>query len=161
MSTHEPTKKLVIRLATPEDIATIEELDSYSQSPTRNIHRDMEKYFGSVDPSFHEHTFIFLAEQDGQAIAKAELMVPPADSANPTGYIKRVIVHPHHRGLKVARQLMQHVIHYARETHRLAAIDLHVWEGNQSAIKLYEALGFQYHHRETYYRLPLPPSTNL
>jgi len=53
-----PTAPLVIRLATPADIPVIDLLDSYSISPTRNIHREMEKYFGSVDPSTHEKTLI-------------------------------------------------------------------------------------------------------
>ena len=67
----------IIRIATPEDIAKIEELDSLSTSPTRNIHREMEKYFGSVDPTTHERTVIFLSEVDGEVVAKAELMLPP------------------------------------------------------------------------------------
>ncbi len=74
-----PTTPLVIRLATPEDIGTIEKLDSFSTSPTRNIPRAMEKYFGSVDPSTHERTLIFLAEVAGVPLAKVELMLPPTD----------------------------------------------------------------------------------
>ncbi len=49
-----PTTPLVIRLAAPEDIGTIEQLDSFSTSPTRNMPWAMEKYFGSVDPSTHD-----------------------------------------------------------------------------------------------------------
>jgi ribosomal protein S18 acetylase RimI-like enzyme len=37
----------------------------------------------------------------------------------------------------------------------LAALDLHVWEQNQPAIRLYEVLGFEMQHREIYYRLKL------
>ena len=53
MDNQQPTTALAIRLANPEDISLIERLDSFSASPTRDIHRDMEKYFGSVDPSTH------------------------------------------------------------------------------------------------------------
>src|SRR5579862_2792253 len=101
MSNTQPGKALVIRLATPEDIPQIELLDNFSSSPTRAIHRAVEQYFGSVDPSTHERTFIFLAESEGHPRAKAELMVPPAaDLAveSSTGYVKRVIVHPDFRG---------------------------------------------------------------
>src|SRR5437763_16449566 len=71
-----PTPPLVVRLATPEDIPLITLLDSLSLSPTRDIHRDMEKYFGSVDPSTHERILIFLGEVDAVAAAKAVLLLP-------------------------------------------------------------------------------------
>jgi ribosomal protein S18 acetylase RimI-like enzyme len=153
MLNNQPITTLVIRLATPEDILVIEYLDSLGSSPARNIHRDMEKYFGSVDPSTHEHTFIFLGEKNGHAVAKVELMLPPVGTASVTGYIKRVIVHPQYRGQSLAKQLMQHVIDFARQNFHAEAIDLHVWEGNLPAIRLYEDLGFEEQHREIYYRL--------
>jgi ribosomal protein S18 acetylase RimI-like enzyme len=156
-----PTTPLVIRLATPEDVPLIELLDSYSASPTRAIHREMEKYFGSVDPSTHEKTLIFLGEVDGVGVAKAELMLPPSPppdlipSADATGYIRRVVVVPQLRNHGLSSQLMRHIITYARTELQLEAIDLHVWEDNFSAIHLYEALGFALQHRELYYRLRL------
>ena len=161
MSDTQPAKAVVIRLATIEDFTCIEQLDSFSSSPTRAIHRDMEKYFGSVDPSTHEQTLIFLAEVEGIARAKAELMLPPADDADnlhahsTVGYVKRVIVHPDFRGQGLAKLIIQHIINCARSEYGVHAIDLHVWEGNHSAIRLYEKLGFQLQHRELYYRLDL------
>ena len=155
MFDEQPTTALVIRLATPEDVALIELLDSFSTSPTRDIHREMEKYFGSVDPSTHEHTFVFLGEIAGTAAGKVELMLPPAEDMQVVGYVKRVVVHPDFRGQGLAKRLMQHVIHFACTEYQLKAIDLHVWEKNNSAIRLYEALGFELQHRELYYRLPL------
>lgn len=150
-----PTTPLVIRLATPDDIPTIEHLDSFSTSPLRDISRDMERYFGSVDPSTHEQTLIFLAELGDTPIAKAELMVPSTDTPQPFGYIKRVVVHPEYRGHGLARHLMQHIIDFAQNVLHLQALDLHTWEDNTSAIRLYESLGFHLHHRELYFRLPL------
>lgn len=150
-----PTKALVIRLATTEDIPCIEQLDSLSTSPTRAIHREIEKYFGSVDPSTHEHTFIFLAEIEGIARAKAELMLPPVGTTTQIGYIKRVVVHPDYRSKGLARLIIQHVINFARVTYHITALDLLVWEGNLPAIQLYESLGFKLQHRELYYRLDI------
>src|SRR5947209_18764917 len=92
-----PTTPLVVRLATPEDIPLITLLDSLSLSPTRDIHRDMEKYFGSVDPSTHERILIFLGEAEGVAAAKAELMLrPPDETTSPpeVAYVKRLVVPP-------------------------------------------------------------------
>ncbi|HEY4388477.1 MAG TPA: N-acetyltransferase [Ktedonobacteraceae bacterium] len=149
------TSQVTIRLATPEDLAQIEHLDSLSNSPTRHIHREVEKYFGSIDPSTHEHTFIFLAELQQQAVGKAELMVPPDDAAASVGYIKRVIVHPDFRSRGISRQVMQHIVTFARAELHLSALDLHVWENNLPAIHLYEALGFALQHRELYYHLEL------
>lgn len=150
-----PTTPLVIRFATPGDISTIEQLDSFSASPTRHIHRDIERYFGSVDPSTHEQTLIFLAELDGVPAAKAELMVPPTAMQEATGYVKRVVVHPDYRRHGLAQRLMQHIIDVARYELHLQALDLHTWEENTSAIRLYESLGFHLQHRELYFRLPL------
>jgi ribosomal protein S18 acetylase RimI-like enzyme len=155
MMDESPTAPLVIRMATPEDIQQIDYLDSFSTSPTRNIHREIEKYFGSIDPSTHEHTVIFLAEVDGTVAGKAELMLPPREALSPVGYVKRVAVHPSFRKQGIAKQLMLHIIHFARNEQKLEAIDLHVWEHNYSAINLYESLGFELQHRELYYRLPL------
>lgn len=150
-----PVESLLIRLATEADIATIEELDSFSTSPTRNLRQEIQAYFGSVDPSTHARTLIFLAEIAGKVTAKAELMVPPTEFINAIGYVKRVIVHPEYRRHGLARSLMEHIITYARAELGLNALDLHVWEGNAPAIKLYEALGFEPQHRELYMRLRL------
>lgn len=150
-----PLAAPLFRFATADDIALITELDRFSTSPTRDIHREMEKYFGSVDPSTHERTLIFLAEVAEQVVAKAELMLPPQESDSALGYIKRVVVHPDFRAHGLARQLLQHLVVYARGELHLSALDLHVWEGNRRAIDLYQALGFHLQHRELYFRLPL------
>jgi ribosomal protein S18 acetylase RimI-like enzyme len=155
MNDKQPTTELVIRLATPDDIAHIDYLDSLSASPTRHIHREMHKYFGSIDPSTHERTLIFLLEIAERVAGKAELMIPASNDAAGTGYIKRVIVHPDYRGQGLAKKLLDHIVEYARTELQLKSIDLHVWDQNTSAIKLYEQLGFKLQHRELYYRLPL------
>jgi len=146
---------LAIRIATSNDLPSVERLDALSASPTRDIHRDMEKYFGSIDPSTHERTLIFLGEKLDVVVAKAELMLPAEETFHPVGYVKRVVVDPTYRKQGIARQLMQYIITFARTEHNLDALDLHTWEHNFSAIHLYEALGFELQHRELYFRLPL------
>lgn len=161
MSDETPAATPVIRLATPEDISIIDELDRMSSSPIRKIHREMEKYFGSVDPSTHERTLIFLVQVGDQVAGKAELLIAPTDTRQEdvasfrVGYVKRVIVAPDYRKLGLARQLMQHIIDYGRHELALTAIDLHVWDQNIPAIRLYESLGFEVQHRELYFRLTL------
>jgi ribosomal protein S18 acetylase RimI-like enzyme len=161
MSDETPAASPVIRLATPEDIPVIDELDRMSSSPIRDIHREMEKYFGSVDPSTHERSLIFLAQVGERVAGKAELLLAPTDIHAETvttfrvGYVRRVIIAPDFRKLGLARQLMQHIIEYGRHELSLTAIDLHVWEQNIPAIRLYESLGFEVQHRELYFRLAL------
>ncbi|HVU68262.1 MAG TPA: GNAT family N-acetyltransferase [Ktedonobacteraceae bacterium] len=146
-----------LRFATAEDIAQIDELDRLSNSPTRDIHRDMEKYFGSVDPSTHEQTLILLAVIGEKAVGKAELMIAPQreGTVGQVGYIKRVIVDPHFRAHGLARRMLQHLIDYARNDLHLQSLDLHVWEENHPALRLYQALGFEVQHRELYLKLTL------
>ncbi len=146
---------LTVRIATSADLPHIERLDALSASPTRDIHRDMEKYFGSVDPSTHERTVIFLGEKLEVVVAKAELMLPAQETFHAVGYVKRVVVDPTYRKQGIARQLMQYIISFARTEYGLNALDLHTWEHNTSAIHLYEALGFELQHRELYFRLTL------
>ena len=149
-----PTMGLVIRQATVDDIADIEALDHYSASPLRNIHQDLQKYFGSLDPSMHERNIIFLAELDDAVVGKTELVLAPETLPAQIGYIKRVVVHPEYRGQQIARRMMEAVILFAREQ-GIACLDLHVFEQNLPAIRLYESFGFQEEHREIYYRLKL------
>jgi ribosomal protein S18 acetylase RimI-like enzyme len=155
MSDQQPTPPLIIRLAIPEDIEQIEYLDSFTTSPPRDIHKDLHKYFGSVDPSTHEQTLIFLLEINGRAVGKAELMLPPQDTLDAIGYIRRVVIHPNFQGQGLAQQLLSYLIAYAHREYKLTALDLHVWEENHPAIRLYETLGFELQHRELYYRLKL------
>ena len=82
-------------------------------------------------------------------------MIPAQETISGVGYIKRVIVHPDFRGQGLAKTLMTHIITFARTEQNLRAVDLHVWEKNFSAIKLYEILGFELQHRELYYRKQL------
>jgi ribosomal protein S18 acetylase RimI-like enzyme len=149
-----PTMGLVIRQAAVDDIAAIEALDRYGTSPLRNIHQDLQKYFGSLDPSMHEQNVIFLAAFGDVVVAKAELVLAPKTLPTQIGYIKRVVVHPEYRGQRLAYRLMEAVIMFAREQ-GIAFLDLHVFEQNLPAVRLYESLGFQEEHREIYYRLNL------
>jgi GNAT superfamily N-acetyltransferase len=154
-----------IRLAEPADIEAIEWLDAFGTSPHRDISRQMDRYFGSVDPSIHERNVIFLAEAASEApddrpfpiVGKAELLLAPIATESDVGYIKRVVVHPAWRRHGVARLVMEHIIRVAPD-YGARYLDLHAWEGNRPALHLYEALGFQLQHREAYLRLSLNPA---
>lgn len=155
----------VIRQAHTTDIQAINWLDTFSSSPHRDISRQVDRYFGSVDPSIHEQNLIFLAELRPdvvtdlpyRTIGKAELLLAPVTTTSAVGYIKRVVVQPTWRGHGIARVILDEIALYARE-YGLAALDLHVGEDNTSAIHLYESLGFAVLHRELYLRQDLTAS---
>jgi ribosomal protein S18 acetylase RimI-like enzyme len=152
----------ILRMAQIEDAPAIEWLDTFGTSPHRNISRDVDKYFGSVDPSVHERNLIFLAELPAvatttapfRAVGKAELLLAPTSEISDVGYIKRVVVHPRWRKHGVARAVLEYVMQQAPAL-GIRSLDLHVWDGNTAAVKLYESLGFALRHRELYLRLPL------
>ncbi len=151
------------RIATNEDIACVNWLDTFSSSPHRELSKEVEKYFGSVDPSVHERNIIFVAELNEavetqlpfRAIAKAELLLAPSVVVSDVGYIKRVVVHPEWRGMRVAQSLLEYIESEAH-TYQVRHLDLHVWDQNTSAIQLYERIGFHVRHRELYMRKTLP-----
>ncbi len=155
-----------IRVANVDDISQIEWIDTFGTSPRRLINRDVEKYFGSVDPSVHERNVIFLAIvsepsialEGNTIIAKAELLLAPLDHPSDVGYIKRVVVHPTWRGKGIARVLLKFIENHAVE-YGLHYLDLHVYENNTSALHLYDALGYQIQHRELYLRKDLTQET--
>ncbi len=157
-----PAAPFTLRLAQVDDISAIEWLDAFGTSPHRAISRDVDKYFGSVDPSVHERNLIFLAELAPQmatdapfrVVGKAELLLAPTMLISDVGYIKRVVVHPHWRKHGLARAVLEYVVQQAPLL-GVRSLDLHVWEGNAAAVKLYESLGFALRHRELYLRLPL------
>jgi ribosomal protein S18 acetylase RimI-like enzyme len=159
-----PPTHFTIRMARPDDAAAIDWLDSFGASPQRDVHRLIVQYFGSVDPTFHERTVIYLAELAHRApadlpfraIGKVELLLAPAKEQSDIGYIKRVVVHPAWRGQGIARAILAHVREDAA-VQGLRHLDLHVAEDNASAIALYDSLGFTERHREIYMRLTLDP----
>jgi GNAT superfamily N-acetyltransferase len=154
--------RFTLRMGNVDDIAAIEWLDTFGTSPHRNINRDVDKYFGSVDPSVHERNLIFLAELPPEAhttapfrvVGKAELLLAPTGDISDVGYIKRVVVHPRWRKHGVARAILEYIKQQVPSL-GVRNLDLHVWDGNTAAVKLYESLGFALRHRELYLRLPL------
>ncbi|PQP81588.1 GNAT family N-acetyltransferase [Paenibacillus sp. PCH8] len=57
-------------------------------------------------------------------------------------YIEDIVVHPHHQGRGVGRQLMAWAQQYKLQTAQLSYLSLHVASHNQKAMQLYERYHF-------------------
>ena len=102
-----------------------------------------------ADSSTHQ----FAAVEDGHIVGTASLCV----SHSPTGRkggIEDVVVSSACRGRHIGRQLMEHIIDYARKD--LAPIVLHLTSRpfRESANRLYQAVGFQPYDTNVY-KLPI------
>ena len=102
-----------------------------------------------ADPSTHQ----FAAVEDGHIVGTASLCV----SHSPTGRkggTEDVVVSSACRGRHIGRQLMEHIIDYARKD--LAPIVLHLTSRpfRESANRLYQAVGFQPYDTNVY-KLPI------
>lgn len=92
-----------------------------------------------------EHTPVFVAEQDGQILGHAFCVekIPSSDSLMPcrTLFLDDLCVDEAARGKQVGRRLCAFVEDYARQR-GFDRVTLHVWAGNDGALRLYESLGF-------------------
>lgn len=93
-------------------------------------------------------THLFAAVEEGRIIGCASLCL----THHPLGLkggIEDVVVSPEARGRHIGRQLMEHIISYARA---LAPIELHLTSrpSREKANLLYQALGFKQHQTNVY-----------
>ena len=93
-------------------------------------------------------THLFAAVEEGRILGCASLCI----THHPLGLkggVEDVVVSPQARGRHIGRQLMEHIIEYARG---LAPIELHLTSrpSREKANLLYQALGFRQHNTNVY-----------
>lgn len=98
-------------------------------------------------------TYLFAAMEEGRILGTASLCVTRHPLGRKGG-IEDVVVSPAARGRHIGRQLMEHIIGFARQ--ELAPIELHLTSrpSREKANLLYQAIGFQRHDTNVY-KLPL------
>ncbi len=94
-------------------------------------------------------THLFAAIEDGHILGCASLCI----TRHPLGVkggIEDVVVSPAARGRHIGRQLMEHIIDYARR--ELAPVQLHLTSrpAREKANLLYQAVGFQRYETNVY-----------
>lgn len=94
------------------------------------------------------YTHLFAAVEDGLIIGCASLCIT-RHPLGQKGGIEDVVVSPEARGRHIGRQLMEHIIEYARG---LAPIELHLTSrpSREKANLLYQAIGFRQHETNVY-----------
>jgi GNAT superfamily N-acetyltransferase len=90
----------------------------------------------------HGTTLVWVAEEEGQAVATAQLIWWPAPTVHEPhrkrGYVTGVYTQPAYRGRGIARHLMELIIERARQ-HGITRVMLYP---SYMAVPLYQGLGF-------------------
>lgn len=94
-------------------------------------------------------TYLFAAVEDGHILGCASLCI----TRHPLGLkggVEDVVVSPAARGRHIGRQLMEHIIAFARE--EFSPIELHLTSrpSREKANLLYQSIGFQKHNTNVY-----------
>lgn len=92
----------------------------------------------SVDKLVGEGVDFFLVNYEGQAVGCGGLQMV----GNEYGELKRMYIRPAFRGLGLARQLVDHLAHHAREQ-GVSTLRLETGIYQHEAIRLYEGMGFR------------------
>ncbi|MDN4595960.1 GNAT family N-acetyltransferase [Leifsonia virtsii] len=120
---------------TDEDLAAIEQLlPQLSSSATF----DRARVLSMLD---HDGTDLIVARDDGRIVGMATLASFPLPTGV-RGHLDDVVVDGEMRGRGIARLLLEAVIGIARER-GLRTLDLTSRPSRESAIRLYESVGFQ------------------
>lgn len=98
-------------------------------------------------------THLFAAVEEGRILGTASLCIT-RHPLGTKGGVEDVVVSPAARGRHIGRQLMEHLIGFARQS--LAPIELHLTSrpSREKANLLYQAIGFQ-RYQTNVYKLPI------
>lgn len=131
---------MIRHAAFPSDLPEVTAIfREYVQSPTANLDfQDYEHEFAGLPGKYAEPDgCILLAVVEGRVVGCAALRRVDASACE----LKRVYVRPEARGMALGRQLVQQMVHTAREAgYRRMCLD--VLAEFVAAQRLYESLGF-------------------
>lgn len=88
----------------------------------------------------HEATDLLVARIDGRVVGTATFVEIPLPSGQ-RGHVEDVVVDEEKRGRGIARSLLQHMTALATER-KLRSLDLTSRSSRESALRLYESVGF-------------------
>jgi putative acetyltransferase len=133
----------MIRPVRAEDVADVEAVRHQPGvlAGTLNIpserRQDLQHQIEGLGPDDHE----LVAEIDGRVVGTAALFANHG-RMNHVGEIVHIMVHDEFQGRGIGRQLMAAILDIADNYLGLVRVELLVYPDNESAIRLYENLGF-------------------
>ena len=139
---------IVIREANMGDVAQFRELrlTALQDSPTSfsadyQVNHDHPMRFWEGRLRFDEHGIIFFAEHDAKLIGMTGIRKGETPKTKHGAYIWGVYIRPEWRGLRIAEELINTCIEWAKER-EVEIVKLGVTTTNSSAIHCYERCGF-------------------
>lgn len=155
---------MLIRFATKEDLPQINELRMQVSLFHAQARPDMFKpgFPQEVADFIHvmyddEHTHILVAEEDDQLVAFAclaemEVSATPYRPGRKFLEVDEIGVDESMRRKGIGRQMFDEIFRFARKK-GFERVELNMWEFNESALKFYEAIGFQTFRRYMEYNI--------
>lgn len=141
---------ITIREAQPEDAAAgIAHFHRIFSEPGINLITEPDEYSPSVegnarlirDMNRADNSLFLVAEVKGVLVGILTLEGGKRRNVRHAAVLG-ITVAQEWRGLGIGRRLMEYAIAWARETHIITRIELHVFARNKGAIHLYESCGF-------------------
>ncbi len=147
-----PPTPLTIRLARPEDAATIADFNSRMALETESKRLDPTVLRKGVEEVLRNagHGVYYIAENEGTVVGQLMITYEWSDWRNGQfWWIQSVYVPEEWRGKGVFTGLYRHIMNLAGSTPGVCGVRLYVEEGNERAQRTYAKLGMT----ETGYRL--------
>ncbi len=145
-----PPQTVTVREARPEDAAAaIAHYRRVFSEPGINLITEIDEYSPTVERDSRfiremgqaDNCAILLAEVEGQLAGILTLEGAKRRNVRHTATLG-ITVAKEWRGQGVGRRLIEHAIDWARRSHVITRIELHVFARNTGAIHLYESCGF-------------------
>ncbi|MGH2509645.1 MAG: GNAT family N-acetyltransferase [Ktedonobacteraceae bacterium] len=137
-----------IRNAVPEDAPAIS-AGEYQAAEIRGLlnalpHEIPEaSYLDKIKVIQKSDRGLYVVAEQGNEIVGHALLDPMPLTANSHICTLTIVVYPAWQGCGIGKQLLAHAIRWAQNNRHVEKIELMVRAGNERAIKLYRALGFE------------------
>ena len=142
---------IIIREARPDDAAAfIRYFRTILAEPGINLISEPDEFTQTIETEARyirelarsENGLCLVAEANGMIVGQLTLQGPARRKVR-HNTVLGITVAKEWRGQGIGRRLIERAITWSRETGVISRIELHVFAGNEGAIRLYKSLGFE------------------